>query len=376
MNSHDPFQRAMAVIDLGAVERNCGRLNEVLAGGAELCAVVKGNGYGHGMVECAEAAVRGGARRLAVATATEAFELRPRLPEVPILVMGALTGAELDVALQAGAELPVWRVDFLTEIAKRAAQLGRRPRVHVKYDTGMGRLGDRDPLAVAALVDAAAADERVELAGLWTHFATAEEAADAFLRDQLERFKRVALPARERHPGLKLHAANSAATLRGPEFHLDMVRCGVAIYGLDPFGADAHAHGLQPAMSLHSYVAEVKAVTAGDSVGYGRTWIAGADTLIGVIPIGYGDGYRRGLTNRADVLVEGVRARGAGTISMDNLTVDLGIDSGAEPGAPAVLLGAQGEEEVTAEELARHIGSINYEITSGISPRVPRAYRR
>jgi len=376
VSGHDPFQRAMAVIDLGAIERNCTHLKLGLVGGAELCAVVKSNGYGHGMVECAEAAVRGGASRLAVATATEAFELRPRLPDIPILVMGALTDAELDVALQAGAELAVWRMDFLAEISERASQLGFRPRVHVKYDTGMGRLGDRDPRMVEALVGDAAADERIELAGLWTHLATAEEEDEDFLREQLSRFNEVALPAKERHPDLMLHVANSAATLRGADFHFDMVRCGVAIYGMDPFGTDASAHGLQPAMSLHSYVAEIKAAVPGDSVGYGRSWVAADDTLIGVIPVGYGDGYRRGLSNRADVLVEGERVRGAGTISMDNLTVDLGATAATERGAPAVLLGHQGEEEVSAEELAEQLGTINYEITCGISPRVPRAYRR
>lgn len=376
MSAHDPFQRAMAVIDLGAIERNCAELRLGLSGGAELCAVVKSNGYGHGMVESAEAAVRGGASRLAVATATEAFELRPRAPDVSILVMGALTGAELDVAMQAGAELPVWRADFLAEVGERGSMLGVRPRVHVKYDTGMGRLGDRDPRRVEALIDAAADDERVELAGVWTHFATSEEEDDSFLREQLVRFEQLALPARERHPGLLLHAANSAATLRGAEFHFDFVRCGVAIYGMDPFGADAAAHGLEPAMSLHGYVAEVKPATAGDSVGYGRSWTADSDTVVGVIPIGYGDGYRRGLSNRADVLVEGVRVPGVGTISMDNLTVDLGLAPAVEPGAPAVLLGAQGDDEISAEELALHLGTINYEITCGISPRVPRAYKR
>lgn len=376
MSDHDPFQRAMAVVDLGAIERNCSHLKLGLQGNAELCAVVKSNGYGHGMVECAEAAVRGGASRVAVATATEAFELRPRLSDVSILVMGALTGAELDVALQAGAEIAVWRMAFLAEISERAAMLGFRPRVHVKYDTGMGRLGDRDPRLIDALVDDAAADERVELAGLWTHFATADEDDDSFLREQLDRFRELALPAKERHPELTLHAANSAATLRGPDFHFDMVRCGVAIYGLDPFGADAASHDLQPAMSLHSYVAEVKPALPGESVGYGRSWVAEAETLIGVVPVGYGDGYRRGLSNRADVLVEGERAHGVGTISMDNLTVDLGAGSEVTAGAPAVLLGAQGAEEVTAEELAERLGTINYEITCGISPRVPRAYRR
>lgn len=376
MSVHDPFQRAMAVIDLGAIERNCAAVKLGLSGGAELCAVVKSNGYGHGMIESAEAAVRGGASRLAVATATEAFELRPHAPDVPILVMGALTAAELDVAMQAGAELPVWRADFLAEVSERASMLGVRPRVHLKYDTGMGRLGDRDPRRVDALIEAAADDERVELAGVWTHFATSEEEDDSFLREQLARFEQLALPARERHPGLRLHAANSAATLRGAEFHFDFVRCGVAIYGMDPFGADAAAHGLEPAMSLHGYVAEVKPAADGDSVGYGRSWTADGDTVVGVIPIGYGDGYRRGFSNRADVLVEGVRVPGVGTISMDNLTVDLGPSSAVEPGAPAVLLGAQGNDEISAEELALHLGTINYEITCGISPRVPRAYKR
>jgi alanine racemase len=376
VSPHDPFQRAMAVVDLGAVERNCTHLKLGLEGGAELCAVVKSNGYGHGMVECAEAAIRGGASRLAVATATEAFELRPRVPDVPILVMGALTDAELDVALQAGAEISVWRIDFLAQISERASQLGFRPRVHVKYDTGMGRLGDRDPQIVDALLDDAAADERIELKGLWTHFATADEEDGTFLREQLRRFEQLAVPAKERHPELMLHAANSAATLRGPEFHFDMVRCGVAIYGMDPFGTDARAHGLQAVMSLHGYVSDIKAALAGDSVGYGRSWIADADTLIGVIPIGYGDGYRRGLSNRADVLVEGERVRGVGTISMDNLTVDLGPRAAFEPGTPAVLLGSQGTDEVSAEELAERLGTINYEITCGISPRVPRAYKR
>lgn len=376
MSRHDPFQRAMAVVDLGAIERNCSHLKLQLTGGAELCAVVKANAYGHGMAECAEAAIRGGASRLAVATATEAFELRPRVPDTPILVMGALTDAELDVALQAGAEIAVWRIDFLAEVSERASQLGFRPRVHVKYDTGMGRLGDRDPLVIDALVDDAAADERIELAGLWTHFATADADDETYMREQLTRFEEIALPAKERHPDLMLHAANSAATLRGGEFHFDMVRCGIAIYGMDPFGRDAHAQGLQPAMSLHGYVSDIKAAVAGESVGYGRSWVATEDTLVGVIPVGYGDGYRRGLSNRSDVLVEGERFPGIGTISMDNLTVDLGPRGATEPGAPVVLLGSQGDDEISAEELAAHLNTINYEITCGISPRVPRAYRR
>jgi len=376
VSSHDPFQRATAMLDLGAVARNCATLRSRLGEGVELCAVVKANGYGHGMVECAEAALRSGATRLAVAAATEAFELRSRLADVPILTMGALTAAELDVALQARSELGVWRTGFLDEVAERAGQLGVRPRVHVKYDTGMGRLGDRDPEAVRQLLERCASEERVELTGLWTHFATADEPDDGFLREQLARFLDLADPARERYPGLTLHAANSAATLRGPEFHLDMVRCGIAIYGLDPFGEDAAAHGLEPVLSLHSYVAAVKAASAGETVGYGRTWTAERDTLVGVVPVGYGDGVRRGLSNRCDVLVGGARCPLVGTISMDNLTLDLGPDSAVEVGAPAVLIGAQGGESLSAEELARSLDTINYEVTCGISSRVPRVYRR
>ncbi len=366
----------MAVIDLGAIERNCATLAAGLAEGSELCAVVKANAYGHGMVECAEAALRGGATTLAVAASTEAFELRDRLPGARILVMGALTAAELDVALQAGAEIAVSREWFLDALRARAGELGVRPRVHVKLDTGMGRLGDPDPAAVSRMLATAAEDERVELAALWTHFATADEEHEGYLREQLRRFEEVASAERERHPGLHLHAANSAAALRGPEYHFDMVRCGVAVYGMDPFGVDASAHGLEPAMSLHSYVADVKAFSPGQSAGYGRSWVADRETLVGVIPIGYGDGVRRGLSNRFDVLVEGRRAASVGTISMDNLTVELWPGPELERGAPAVLLGAQGDDAVTAEEWARHLGTINYEVTCGISPRVPRAYRR
>jgi alanine racemase len=338
--------------------------------------VVKADGYGHGMGECAEAALRGGATRLGVATATEAFELRERVgAEVPIFVMGALTGAELDVALQARAELTVWTAEFLTALAERAGMFGFRPRVHVKYDSGMGRLGEREPFGVGRLADAAVADERIELAGIWTHFATADEDDESYLREQLERFREVALPIQERHPEALLHAANSAAALRGPEFHFGMVRCGVAVYGLDPFGRDPRALELEPALSLHTYIADVKRFHAGESAGYGRTWKAPRDTWVAVLPTGYGDGFRRGLSNACDVLIRGRRHPVVGTISMDNLTVDLGPETEVVPGEPAVLIGEQDGEEVNAEQLAESLGTINYEITCGLSARVPRAFR-
>jgi alanine racemase len=214
----------------------------------------------------------------------------------------------------------------------------------------------------------------VALAGLWTHFATADEPDPAFFDQQLDRFLSLALPMRDRHPGLLLHAANSAATLREPRSHLDLVRCGIAVYGLDPFGEDPAKRGLEPVLSLRSYVADVKRLEPGDSVGYGRRWRASAPTSVGVLPIGYGDGVRRGLSDNSVVLVGGRRRPVIGTISMDNLTIELGPDPDVESGAEAVLVGEQGGERILAEELARRLDTINYEITAGVSPRVRRDF--
>jgi alanine racemase len=370
------IQRAVAIIDDRAVERNCARLAQELSGDALLCAVVKANGYGHGAVECARAALAGGANWLAVAAAAEAAELRPHFPETPILTMGALTAPELDVALAAGADVAAWRPGFADVIAVRGAKLGMRPRVHVKHDSGMGRLGERDPDTVLALASHVAADDRVELAGLWTHFATADEPDSAFFTEQLERFGGLAERVRAAHPDVLVHAANSAATLRDPASHFDMVRCGIAIYGLDPFHSDPFARRLEPALELTSYVADVKRFPRGTSAGYGRRWLAPADTWVGVLPVGYGDGVRRGLTNNGQALVGGRRYPLVGTVSMDNVTIDLGAETNVETGSPAVLIGAQGDDRVLCEEVARRLDTINYEVTCGISARVPRIHVR
>ncbi|MET0557449.1 MAG: alanine racemase [Solirubrobacterales bacterium] len=365
------MERAVARIDLDAVAANCARLKSEL-GEAELCAVVKADGYGHGADGCAEAALSGGATRLAVATAVEAAQIGRRLQHIPLLTMGALTEAEVDVALSAGSELTVWREDFRRLLAARARAQGRPARVHVKHDSGMGRLGNPDPGEVLELVRACAADPDLELAGLWTHFATADEPDSGYFDEQLGRFEAVVAAVRSEFPGVTIHAANSAAVFLDGRSHFDMARCGVAIYGLDPFQGDPAARGLRPALSLRSYVADVKRFPVGASAGYGQRWSAAVETHVGVVPLGYGDGVRRGLTNNAEVLVGGVRRPLVGTVSMDNLTIDLGPETDVRPGDEAVLIGAQGEEEVRAEELAARLGTINYEITCGISARVPR----
>jgi alanine racemase len=423
-------ERALARIDLDALRANCGRLREEL-GGARLCAVVKANGYGHGAVECARAAIEGGASALAVATAGEAAELAaaglvgasgdhaapsdgsaPKsaagssdgsAPEsaaepsdgpvaesaaapgggsgsatgpVELIVLGALTVEEVDVALGAGAAVAVWTEGFRRLVADRARALGIVARVHVKHDSGMGRLGTFDGDQALALVRAAAADPDLEAAAVWTHLATADEPDDdgGYFFEQLDRFEAVAAAARAELPGLVVHAANSAAVFRSPRSHFDMARCGVALYGLDPFQLDPDARGLAPALSLRSYVAAVKRFPAGQSAGYGRRWRAPEDTWVGVIPLGYGDGVRRALTNDCDVLVGGRRYPLVGTVSMDNLTIDLGPQTEVRPGAEAVLIGRQGDEEIRAEEIAARLGTINYEVTTALLPRVPRRH--
>jgi len=368
-------RRALARVNVAAIERNCSRLRTELRLGALLCAVVKADGYGHGALQCARAALAGGASWLAVASAGEARELRDAgLRDVRILVMGALSPEELEEAVAAGGDVVIWSERYLQAVV--AAGGGR---VHVKLDSGMGRLGTRDPAEATRVALAAAQTPGVQLAGLMTHFATADELRDdGYFLEQLELFAAWAETIKALHPEVIVHAANSAAMLRDAEAQFDMVRCGIAIYGMDPFGRDPAARGLEPALELSSYVAEVKLCRAGQSAGYGRRFVADEDTFLGVLPIGYGDGWRRGLSNNADVLVGGRRYALAGTVSMDNVTIDLGPDTRAERlrEARAILIGFQGSERITAEEVARRLDTINYEVTCGLTPRVPRVYHR
>jgi alanine racemase len=342
--------RALARVDLGAIERNCAGLPK------PLCAVVKADAYGHGPV--AGAALAGGATWLGVATAEEARDLREQGIDAPVLVMGAVTRDELRLAVDVGAEVVAWT----DEVAEAA------PRVHVKLDTGMGRLGTKDREQALRLA------ARPNVTGLMTHFATADEPGDDLFPAQLEAFQ--AFVEDVGRDELVAHAANSAAAFREPASHFDMVRCGIAVYGMDPFHEDPAAHGLEPALSLHSWVAAVRRFEPGESAGYGRRWTAEERCWVATIPVGYGDGWRRGLTNDCDVLIRGRRHPIVGTVSMDNVTVALGTGTDVEVGDPVVLIGSQGEERILAEEVARRLGTISYEITTGLLPRVPREHVR
>jgi alanine racemase len=338
------MKRSEITIDLGALRRNTMVLVDA-AGDAELWAVVKADAYGHGATHCARAALEAGARALCVATANEGAALRPDYPGVRILVLSPLGPGEEALAREAALE-----------VAVSSPQLPEGVSVHVKVDTGMGRFG-MSP-------DEALGIDPKGVAGVMTHLATADEPDGSFVRRQLETFTEVA----SRFPGATRHVANSAATLSHPEARFDAVRCGVALYGLSPFGDEPGKHGLEPVLSWRSYVAQTKVLGRGESTGYGRRFVAEGETRIGLVPVGYGDGFRRGLTG-TEVLVAGTRRRVLGSVSMDSFAVELG----KEPdGAPVTLIG----EGLLADEHARRLGTINYEITTEIVSDPRRAERR
>jgi alanine racemase len=327
--------RSTITIDLGALRRNVALLRRA-AGPAELWAVVKADAYGHGAVPCARAALEAGASALCVATAAEGVELREALPDARVLVMSPLEPGDEERAREAQLE-----------VAVSTCELPRNLPLHVKVDTGMGRFG--------MSVEDALALPRDRVAGLMSHLATADEPNEGFAREQIARFAALT----EEFPGATAHLANSAATLRFPEARFDAVRCGIALFGLSPFGDDPARHGLQPVLSWESRVALAKTLAPGGSTGYGRRFRAERETRIGIVPVGYADGFRRGLSG-TEVLVGGVRRRVVGTVSMDSFAVEL-EEEGA--GTPVTLIG----EGVLAEEHAARLGTINYEITSAIN---------
>lgn len=365
-------ERAVARIDLDALRHNLRVLDSVAGDSTELCPVVKADGYGHGMETALEAARLEGIGRVAVATGEEAARVRRADGGTGILVLGALTPSELDEALRAGAEISVWDPGFLNLVSARSAEVGGPVKIHFKYDTGMGRLGSRDAELILELGEQAEQDPGLEIAGLWTHFATADQPDSDFIDHQLALFEGLAGDFKSRHPEALLHAANSGAMINRPRSRLDLVRPGVAVYGMDPFGHDAADHGLRPVLSLHSWVAAVKPIEVGQSVGYGRTWVAREPTTIGTIPIGYGDGFRRALSNLGKVLIRGDEYPVVGTVSMDNITVDLGSHPVVEAGDEVTLIGRDGEEAISTEEIARSLDTINYEVTTALTSRVPR----
>ena len=335
------MHRSEITIDLGAIRDNARRLLEVLDG-AELWAVVKANGYGHGASDVARAALSAGATALCVATVDEGLELRRAEPDARILIMGPPSDpAEVAAARDARLELVVAGGEIPDGIP-----------VHLKLDTGMGRWG------FAELPEPPA-----NVVGLMTHLATSDS-DPAFAREQIERFRE----ATEPYAHLTRHVANSGAALRLPEARFDAARCGIALYGISPFETDPAEDGLRPALSWRSRLAQVKLLEPGESTGYGRLFVAERPTWIGIVPVGYEDGFRRDMTG-TEVLVGGERRRTVGTVSMDAVAVELGGD--LPVGTPVTIIG----DGVGIEEHAATADTIGYEIACGINAGSARARR-
>jgi alanine racemase len=376
--------RAEARVDLDAVRSNTHRLREIASAGdsdAQVMAVVKADGYGHGAVACARAAREAGAAWLGTALPQEALELRAAGLDGPILSWLNIPGTPWDALIAADVDVTAYSLDLLAEIAAAARRLGRPARIQLKADTGLGR-GGTQPRDWTDLVEAAAKaeiDGLVKVTGVWSHFACADEPGHPSVPAQLAAFH-AALAVTE-SAGLKpevRHMANSPATLLIPEAHFDLVRPGLALYGLSPvpdIGDPAH-FGLTPAMTLAARVALVKRAPRDHGISYGHSYHTADDTTLALIPLGYADGLPRSSSNVGEVFLAGRRHRVAGRMAMDQFVVDLGDAStdDVRPGDEVIVFGPGGRGEPTAEDWARAVGTLNYEIVTRVGARVPRVY--
>lgn len=369
----EPIERPLTwvEIDLSAIEANARALIRH-ASGANLMAVVKANAYGHGAVEAAQAALRGGASWLGVARASEAIQLREAGIAASMLVLSPAPPARLGELLTQTVSLSVGDLDQLEQVAAAARAAARPARLHLKIDTGMSRLGASfDQLG--ALADRLAADEHLSFEGLFTHFARADESVREPVDVQLARFHGAiaALAARGANPKL-IHAANSAATLTRPEAHFNLVRCGIALYGLQPSEQCPLPSGFKPALQWKAQLVRVRALPPGSGVSYGHEYVTRSIERIGTMPVGYADGLRRLDGNQ--VLIRGTLVPVVGRVCMDLSMLQLDGAAEAQSGDEVVLIGQQADQQITAEQVARRWGTINYEVSCAIGARVPRIY--
>lgn len=368
-----------AEVDLSAIAHNVELLCDAVAP-ARLCAVVKADGYGHGAVEVGRTALAAGAEWLAVAMVEEGAALRQAGIDSPMLVLSEPPAEDLAAAVAQRLVPAVYTSEGIEATAKAVAMHATEKApypVHLKVDTGMHRVG-ADPERAVDLARQVADRPELCLAGLWTHCAMADQPDDPFTDTQLGRFAAVTrqLEAAGLRPPLR-HAANSAVAIAHPAGRLDLVRCGIAVYGIAPSPALAGHLALRPALSLKAVVSQVRSVAAGEGASYGLVRRFPTPTTLATVPLGYADGVRRALSSTGgEVLIGGRRRPLAGTVSMDQIVVDCGDDQSVRAGDEVVLIGRQGDEEVTVDEWADRLGTIGYEVVCGIGARVPIRYRR
>jgi alanine racemase len=377
-----------AEIDLAAIAHNVRELRRISEPRARLMIAVKANAYGHGMVRVARTGLENGADQLGVARIEEGLELRRAGIQAPILIFGYTPACLAPVLADHDLTASVFSLQGAA-LLDAAIPRGRRLAVHLKVDTGMGRMGllpDRrrctaegvnpGPEAVKEILGIAAL-KNLRLEGLWTHFAVSDEADKRYTRQQFQLFEE--LIERLENKGLTVgmrHAANSGAIIDMPETHLDMVRAGISVYGLYPsHDVDMNKIHLRPALSLKARVVHVKQVPAGTRISYGGTWQSTRATTIATVPVGYGDGYSRSLSNRGRMLVHGRRAAIVGRVCMDLTMLDVGHIDDVRVEDEVVLIGRQGDDVISADEVAAQLNTINYEVVTALMARVPRIYK-
>ncbi len=334
-------------------------------------AVVKANAYGHGLENAAQALADEGVAYFGVGFLEEGIELRQIGVTTPILVLGGVVGYQAGLFLEYNLDLTVSSPALARRVAEEVRKSGRRARVHLKIDTGMGRIGF-NWAAAAVFIDEALSLPELDVVGIYSHLATADDEDGSFTQEQINRFNHAlsGLPSMEK-PLLR-HISNSGALFQHPQGLFDLVRLGISLYGCNPNGLTPPVH-LRPVMSLMSEVVFVKRVAESTPVSYGCTWRAPRETTLATVPIGYGDGYPRALSNKGFVLIRGQRLPVVGRVCMDQLMVDCG-ELRVEVGDPVTLIGSQGNERISAEEVAHWLDTIPYEVTTQISARVPRVF--
>lgn len=358
------------IIDLGAISHNVAEIRERIGNKRGLMAVVKADGYGHGAVEVSRAALRSGADSLGVALPEEGRQLREAGVEAPILVVGLIQPVEAYKVVKFRLSQTVASVELLEALEHEAGKASTRVNVHVKLETGMGRIGVNPDDAVS-FVRKVKSFKNLNLEGLFSHFSSADERDKTFSKYQLQLFDQVI--GNLQLAGIevpKKHMANSAAILDLPQSYYDMVRPGIMLYGLYPSREVSHSIELKPAMTLKTKVSEVKVVPPGIPISYGRTFITKKKTTVATLPVGYADGYNRLLSNHGEVLIKGRRAPVIGTICMDMCMVDASSVEDVQPGDEVILFG----EELPVDEIAAKIGTISYEVVCDVNQRVPRIY--
>ncbi|MBS4053600.1 MAG: alanine racemase [Thermaerobacter sp.] len=368
------YRHTVADISLDNISYNTQAVRNLLSSQTELMAVVKAAGYGHGAVEVATTALAAGATSLGVAIVEEAVELRRAGIGVPILILGHMPTECAEQVVKLGLTATVFDRESAQALSTAGTRLGRKARVHVKVDTGMGRIGVR-PVDALPFVELISHLPSLLVEGIFTHFAASDAVDLSGARAQLALFEGVCARLEIKGYRLQRHAANTAAIMALPESHLDMVRLGIGLYGLYPAAHLKARVALRPAMSLRSRLSYVKWVADGTPIGYGGTYVAKGQRLIATVPVGYADGYSRQLSNQGYALLHGRKVPLIGRVCMDQCMFDI-TDSPAVAGDEVVLFGSQGLSEVSVDEVALLMGTINYEVTCLIGHRVPRLYWR